>query len=136
MIHSNTLALTVETEGRPVLLRFPVRRVVNAGYVGRDRAVVEAHIEEMRHLGIPAPTSVPVFFALTSDNVTTADEIEVIGPGTSGEVEYVLLLHEDEVFVGVGSDHTDRALEGASICRVERGLQERRFRRRLALRRC
>jgi hypothetical protein len=35
----------------------------------------------------------------------------VIGGDTSGEVEYVLLLHQGEVFVGVGSDHTDRALE-------------------------
>jgi hypothetical protein len=117
MIPSNILALTLETEGRSVPLNFPVRRMVNAGYVGRDQATVRAHIEEMRHLGIPAPASVPVLFSLTSDNVTTADQIEVIGPGTSGEVEYVLLLHEDEVFVGVGSDHTDRALEGASICK-------------------
>src|SRR5262249_215296 len=28
---------------------------------------------------------------------------------------YVLLLHDGDVFVGVGSDHTDRALEGANI---------------------
>jgi hypothetical protein len=111
----NMLSLTLETEGRSVPLNFPVRRMVNAGYVGRDQATVRAHIEEMRHLGIPAPTSVPVFFMLTADNLTTADQIDVIGTGTSGEVEYVLLLHEDEVFVGVGSDHTDRALEGASI---------------------
>ena len=89
--------------------------MVNAGYVGRDQATVKAHIEEMRRLGNPAPTSVPVFFMLTADNVTTADQIDVLGTGTSGEVEYVLLLHEDEVFVAVGSDHTDRALEGASI---------------------
>jgi hypothetical protein len=89
--------------------------VVNAGYVGRDRATVQAHIDEMRHLGIPAPTSVPVFFMLTADNVSTADEIEVIGANSSGEVEYVLLLLDDDIFVGVGSDHTDRALEGASI---------------------
>ena len=117
MIPSNILSLVLETEGRSVPLHFPVRRMVNAGFVGRDQATVKAHIDEMRHLGIPAPTSVPVFFPLTADNVTTADQIEVIGPDTSGEAEYVLLLHEDEVFVGVGSDHTDRALEGASICK-------------------
>jgi hypothetical protein len=115
MIPPNVLSLSVESEGRAFPLRFPVRRLINAGYVGRDRATVQAHIDEMRHLGIPAPTSVPVFFMLTADNVTTADEIEVIGTNSSGEVEYVLLLLEDEIYVGVGSDHTDRTLEGASI---------------------
>ncbi len=114
---SNILSLTLETGVHTVPLSFPVRRMINAGFVGRDQATVQAHIEEMRHLGIPAPASVPVFFPLTADNVTTADQIEVIGTGTSGEVEYVLLLQGDEVFVGVGSDHTDRALEGTSICK-------------------
>jgi hypothetical protein len=111
----NVLSLQLESEERSVPLRFPVRRVVNAGFVGRDRATVQAHIDEMRHLGIPAPKTVPVFFALTADSVATAHEIEVLGDRTSGEAEYVLLLHEGEVYVGVGSDHTDRALEGASI---------------------
>jgi hypothetical protein len=111
----NVLSLQVESEGRTAPLNFRVRRMVNAGFVGRDQATVQAHIEEMRHLGIPAPASVPVFFALTADNVTTADHIEVLGRETSGEVEYVLLLGQNEIFMGVGSDHTDRALEGASI---------------------
>jgi hypothetical protein len=115
MTPPNVLSLLVESEGRTAPLNFRVRRMVNAGFVGRDQATVQAHIDEMKHLGIPAPASVPVFFALTADNVTTADHIEVIGPGTSGEAEYVLLLNRHDVFVGVGSDHTDRALEGASI---------------------
>jgi len=115
MTPPNVLSLLVESEGRTAPLNFRVRRMVNAGFVGRDRATVQAHIDEMRHLGIPAPASVPVFFALTADNVTTADQIEVIGRDTSGEAEYVLLVNQHDVFVGVGSDHTDRALEGASI---------------------
>src|SRR5262249_47298411 len=103
MTPPDVLSLLVESEGRTTPLNFRVRRVVNAGFVGRDQRTVQAHIEEMRHLGIPAPKSVPVFFALTADNVTTADHIEVIGPDTSGEVEYVLLVSPNEVFVGVGS---------------------------------
>ena len=59
MTPSNILSLTLETDGHLVPLDFPVRRMVNAGYVGRDQATVRAHIEEMRHLGIPAPTTVP-----------------------------------------------------------------------------
>jgi hypothetical protein len=47
--------------------------------------------------------------------LTTGDEIEVPSAETSGEAEFVLLPGEDETFVGVGSDHTDRGLEEESI---------------------
>jgi hypothetical protein len=44
--------------------------------------------------------------------------IEVYGSETSGEVEYVLcVVSEDEVYVGLGSDHTDRHLEETDIPR-------------------
>jgi hypothetical protein len=112
---ANVLSLTLESGGESIPLDFPVRRLVNAGFVGRDREAVRAHIDELRHEGIPAPPTVPILFPLTADNLSTAAEIEVISPGTSGEVEYVLFLDSDEVYVGVGSDHTDRSLERASL---------------------
>lgn len=112
----NTLALVVETDERTMPMSFPVRRMINAGFVGRNRQAVDAHIEEMRREGIPPPTSVPVLYPLAADNVTSAEQIEVLGSDTSGEVEYVLLVQSpDEIYVGVGSDHTDRALERQSI---------------------
>lgn len=107
----NTLDLTLQDATGSTPLSFAVRRVINAGYVGRDQQAVRAHIEELAREGIPPPRSVPMLFPFLSSNLTTADCIEVIGGDTSGEVEYVLLLHQGEVFVGVGSDHTDRALE-------------------------
>jgi hypothetical protein len=116
MLPTNVLTLTVEAEGGPFPLSFPVRRVVNAGYVGRDRAAVQAHIDELAREGVPPPASVPVLLPLTSDSVTTAERIEVLGPDSSGEIEYVLLVGADEeVFVAVGSDHTDRALERTDL---------------------
>jgi len=112
----NTLALVVETDERTMPMSFPVRRMINAGFVGRNRQAVDAHIEEMRREGIPPTSSVPVLYPLAADNVTTAEQIEVLGSDTSGEVEYVLLVQSpDEIYVGVGSDHTDRALERQSI---------------------
>ncbi len=57
----------------------------------------------------------PVIFPVLSHNITTADKIEVVGSKTSGEVEFVLLLDEGDVFVGVGSDHSDREVERYSI---------------------
>jgi hypothetical protein len=107
----NTLDLTILDRAGAQPLRFPVRRVINAGYVGRNRQAVLAHIEELVREGIPPPQVVPMVFPFPSANLTTADRIEVSGATTSGEAEYVLLLHEGAVYVGVGSDHTDRALE-------------------------
>ncbi|NIQ33340.1 MAG: DUF2848 domain-containing protein, partial [Nitrososphaeria archaeon] len=42
--------------------------------------------------------------------VTQEDVIEVQGPQTSGEVEYVAVMDKGEAFISVGSDHNDRTL--------------------------
>ena len=109
------LDLQVMRGRRSEPLRFTVRRIVNAGYVGRDRAAVEAHIEELRREGVPPPPAVPMVFPVLSHNITTSGEIEVLGNTTSGEVEFCLLLQGGRIYVGVGSDHTDRDLERRSI---------------------
>lgn len=96
-------------------LRFTIRRMINAGYVGRNKNAVMAHIEELRREGIPPPPSVPLVFPVLSHNITTSDRIEVVSAKTSGEVEYVLLIGDGKIYVGVGSDHTDRELEKSSI---------------------
>lgn len=111
----NNLSLIVETPAGRMPLRFEVRRLVNAGYVARDRQALLAHIEELAREGVPPPSAVPMIFSLTSDNLVQSDQIEVLGGKTSGEAEYVLLVQGDEVYVGVGSDHTDRALEGYDL---------------------
>jgi hypothetical protein len=111
----NTLRLFVVEESGEREIQFPVRRVVNAGYTGRNQESVKRHIEELTREGIPAPESTPTAYEVISKLVYADDEIEVIGERTSGEAEFVLLCSQDEVYVGVGSDHTDRELEVASI---------------------
>lgn len=96
-------------------LEFTVERMVNAGYVGRNRKAVMAHIEELARVGVAPPPSVPMIFPVLSQNITTSDQIEVVSRKTSGEVEYVLLMDKGIMYVGVGSDHTDRDLESYSI---------------------
>ena len=96
-------------------IQFPVRRVFNAGWAGSDRAAIQHHIDELAQMGVPAPRFIPTLFALGNHLLTTSDAIQVHGDKTSGEVEYVLLKHDDELFVTVGSDHTDRRLEAHSI---------------------
>lgn len=86
-----------------------------AGWAGRDAAAVEAHIRELEVLGLTRPSHTPVFYRVASSLLTTTDDIEVVGGETSGEVEFVLVMLDDGLWVGLGSDHTDRGLERMSV---------------------
>lgn len=90
-------------------------RLVVAGYTGRDEAAVRAHIDELAAIGVPAPESVPMFYELDEALVTQADAVPVSGANTSGEVEPVIVRTGGRLFLGVGSDHTDRDIERESV---------------------
>lgn len=117
------LGLSVISGNELIPLQFDVKRIVNAGYVGRDLKAVTAHIEELRREGIAPPPSIPMLFPVMSHNITTSPLIEVIGDKTSGEAEFVLLSDGQNVYVGVGSDHTDRELERSSIVKSKQVCQ-------------
>lgn len=109
--------LTLQVGGeRPGTVVFPVARVLNGGFAGRDQAQVRAHIEELAHLGVKDPGETPTFYPLVRTAVTQASEIQVVGAkGNWGEAEPVILFGAEGLLVTVGSDHTDRDLEGVSI---------------------
>jgi len=110
-----TLKLYLEQCGKGEEIFFPLRRMVNAGYTGRNQEKVKKHIEELIKEGISAPASTPTAYEVISHLILLDDEIEVIGDKTSGEAEFVLLCRGDDIYVGAGSDHTDRELETVSI---------------------
>lgn len=110
-----TLRFTLETMGKEKEILFTVKRMINAGYTGRDQEKVKRHIEELKKEGVPAPESTPTAYEMITQLVYFDEEIEVVSERTSGEAEYVLLCAGDEIYVGVGSDHTDRELESVSI---------------------
>ena len=88
-----------------------IDHAVVAGWTGRDAAAVEKHIKELEALGVKRPASTPIFYRVSASRLTTDDTIEVIGDGSGGEVEFVLLQHDGRLWVGTGSDHTDREVE-------------------------
>jgi hypothetical protein len=97
---------------------FDFARMVNAGYVGRNQEEVRRHIEELAAKGIPGPKKTPTLYPVIARTLVSDDAIEVYGEQTSGEVEYVLFILEgEEIYVGLGSDHTDRHLEETDIPR-------------------
>ena len=99
-------------------LSFTFNRMVNAGFVGRNQEEVRRHIEELAEKGIPGPATTPTMYPVVCRALTTEEEIEVYEKETSGEVEFVLLIvDENEIYVALGSDHTDRHLEESDIPR-------------------
>jgi len=104
--------LTLTLAGREAAV--DIHTVVVAGWTGRDREAVERHMAELEAVGVPRPSNVPVFYRVSASRVTTATEIESTA-ASSGEVEPVLLHHDGRLWVGVGSDHTDREVESYGI---------------------
>jgi len=89
----------------------PIDDAVVAGWTGRDAAAVEKHIKELELLGVKRPATTPIFYRVSAARLTTDSEIEVVGDRSGGEVEFVLLQHGGRLWVGTGSDHTDREVE-------------------------
>jgi hypothetical protein len=89
--------------------------LIVAGWTGRDEASLRHHIEELAAIGVPRPSSVPVFYRNSVNNVMQTERLEVLGPDTSGEVEPVIVALNDGLWVGLGSDHTDRKAETMGI---------------------
>ncbi len=86
-----------------------------AGWAGRDQAALEAHIAELEALGVPRPAETPTFYRLAAGLLTTDAAIQVSGDATSGEAEAVLFALDDGLWVGLGSDHTDREAETQGV---------------------
>jgi hypothetical protein len=85
--------------------------LVIAGWTSRDVSHLDHHIEELKAIGVQPPSKVPLYYRATVNLLTQADRIQVLGDGTSGEVEAVLVGAADRLWVTVGADHTDRELE-------------------------
>ena len=88
-----------------------IDRLVLSGFAGRNRAEVEAHIEEMARQGVPRPASTPLFWPVAPHLLTQANRIMVYGPDTVPEVEFVLFNWDGVDYVTVGNDQCDIEIE-------------------------
>jgi Protein of unknown function (DUF2848) len=93
----------------------PIDEILLAGYTGRDREAVLEHIRELEKIGVAPPPAVPMIYVADASLLTTEDSIEVSEEQTSGEAEACLMLHDGELLVCAGSDHTDRKHEAVDI---------------------
>jgi hypothetical protein len=109
------LTFTVDAQGTTTPLTLAIDQAVIAGWTGRDPVARDKHIAELEAIGIARPASTPIYYRVSARRLTTEDSIEVSGGDSSGEVEFVLIGWQGRVFVGLGSDHTDRKVETYSI---------------------
>ena len=110
-----TLPLIFESSGGRAQREVRVERAVIAGWTGRDPVAVEKHIAELEKLGVKRPATTPIFYRVSAARLTTDAAIEALGTQSSGEVEYVLLQSAGRLWIGVGSDHTDREVESYGV---------------------
>jgi hypothetical protein len=89
--------------------------LIVAGWTGRDAEAIEHHIAELGAIGVPAPSTVPLFYRLAATQLSQVEYLQVLGPDTSGEVEPVLVSLADGLWVTLGSDHTDRKAETMGV---------------------
>lgn len=115
MSGQNELLLQCKSTGKTIIQRASISQLVIAGWTGRDPVAVEKHIRELEEIGVPRPKQTPIFYRVGASLLTTAEEIQVAGSDSSGEVEFVLLSLADGLWVGVGSDHTDRKVETIGV---------------------
>jgi hypothetical protein len=92
-----------------------IKHGVIAGWTGRDPAAVEKHIVELEALGVKRPATTPIFYRVGAARFTTDQRVEAVGGASSGEVEFALLKDQGALWVGLGSDHTDREVETYNV---------------------
>jgi len=109
------LTFTIDAQDTTTPLTLPIDRAVMAGWTGRDPVARDKHIAELAAIGIAPPATTPIYYRVAERRLTAEDSIQVSGGDTSGEVEFVLIGWQGRIFVGVGSDHTDRKVETYSV---------------------
>lgn len=109
------IAFTLDAQGTKMPLTLSITQGVIAGWTGRDPIARDHHIAELAAIGIAPPASTPIYYRCSARRFTTDGTIECTGEESSGEVEFFLLAAKGKIYVGVGSDHTDRKVETYNI---------------------
>lgn len=113
---NNCISFTLHTLSGTRVLNMPYQNLFAIGYAGRNIEKTLEHIHELEvELGVPAPKKIPTIFQCSNLLLTQDDSFHVVGARTCGEVEYIIVRCDGKTYIGVGSDHTDRDLESASV---------------------
>ncbi len=99
--------------GKQIDLEFA--HCIVAGWTGRNPAAIQHHIDELAAIGVAPPSTVPLYYRVSASLLTQSDSVQVVGEGSSGEVEPLIVRADGKTYLGLASDHTDRELESHSV---------------------
>jgi hypothetical protein len=102
-------------DSQPRQVEVEFNTLIVAGWAGRDMAAIEHHIEELAAIGVPRPSSVPLYSRIADNQLTQKETVQALGEDSSGEVETFVFSVDGEMYVSIASDHTDRKLETYSV---------------------
>lgn len=102
-------------DSQPRQVEVEFNTLIVAGWAGRDMAAIEHHIEELAAIGVPRPSSVPLYYRIADNQLTQKETVQALGEDSSGEVETFVFSVDGEMYVSIASDHTDRNLETYSV---------------------
>lgn len=105
----------LSADGSTKAIQTQVNQCIVAGWAGRDMEAIEHHIQELAELGVPRPSDVPLYYRIATNQLVQDEQVQVVGPNSSGEAEVLVFNHNDQLCVSLASDHTDRALEAHSV---------------------
>lgn len=112
----SSMEFTLQTKSGEAPFHLDYERVFAIGYAGRNMEKTMEHIRELEEqLGVPAPKKIPTIFQCGNYTLTQEHDLHFVGEKTCGEVEYVIIIKDGKRYIGLGSDHTDRALESSSV---------------------
>jgi hypothetical protein len=114
-VSARVLPLLFHDDSEVTRRNVTIDHLVVAGWTGRDKAAVEHHIKELAALGVKPPATTPIFYRASAARLTIAESIEALGEASSGEAEFVLLQSGGRLWIGAGSDHTDREVEAYGV---------------------
>lgn len=113
-----TFTLKKEQGDTPLTVEYD--RLWIVGYSGRDQDSIFRHVRELEEqLGVPAPEKIPTVFHCCNYLLTQESALYFVGPQCSGEAEYVIVAQNGRIYIGLGSDHTDRALEASCVSKAK-----------------
>ncbi|MFT3963115.1 DUF2848 family protein [Propionivibrio sp.] len=105
----------IEKDGSSLPTGFAIRHACLYGWAGRNQEEVKKHAAELAAHGIRGPKNMPEYFIISPCMMTQGSEITCVGEGTCGEIEFFFFVKNGEVYVGTGSEHTDRDLEAVDM---------------------
>ncbi|MGN1057036.1 MAG: DUF2848 domain-containing protein [Comamonas sp.] len=108
-------SFTIESQGQTKAVEVELKHLIVAGWAGRDMEAIEHHIQELEAIGVPRPSSVPLYYRIGTNQFTQEPVVQVVGPHSSGEIEALVFKADGQLCISIASDHTDRKLESHSV---------------------